>query len=209
MEASCNGAAVETDGLETGDVAEDGEDESDKGDVVALFEEMQGLGKEHVTHDIECGACEEKRYIVSTRKGQECFLSLTVEQFDHIRGNIVGSMLIKPRSESITPSLESRLIALQTRITKSRSHSFSHPKTIRIIIPKRTMNLIQRRIVKDQVLRKCRNAIGFAFINRLPRLRVSRDSNQIRCEAYHRAIFLVEFDDGYRFVACPHGFQVW
>lgn len=67
MESSCNGAAVETDRLETGDVAEDGEDESDKGDVVALFEEMQGLGKEHITHDIECGACEEekKRYIVS------------------------------------------------------------------------------------------------------------------------------------------------
>lgn len=40
MESSCNGAAVETDCLETGDVAEDGEDESDKGDVVALFEEM-------------------------------------------------------------------------------------------------------------------------------------------------------------------------
>lgn len=72
MEASCYWAAVETDGLETGDVAEDGEDESDKGDVVALFEEVQGFGKEHVTHDIECGACEEKRYIVSTRKGQEC-----------------------------------------------------------------------------------------------------------------------------------------
>lgn len=150
-----------------------------------------------------------KRYIVSTRKGQEGLLSLTVEELDHIRGNIVGCMLIKPRSKSITPSLESRLIALQTRITKSRSHSFSHSKTIRIIIPKRTMNLIQRRIVKDQIFRKCRNAIGFAFINRLPRLRVSRDSNQIRCEAYHRAIFLVEFDDGYRFVACPHGFQVW
>lgn len=60
MESSCNGAAVETDGLETGDVAEDGEDESDKGDVVALFEEMQGFGEEHVTHDIECGACEEE-----------------------------------------------------------------------------------------------------------------------------------------------------
>lgn len=61
MESSCNGAAVETDRLETGDVAEDGEDESDKGDVVALFEEMQGLGKEHITHDIECGACEEEK----------------------------------------------------------------------------------------------------------------------------------------------------
>lgn len=208
METSCNGAAVETDGLETGDVAEDGEDESDKGDVVALFEEMQGLGKEHVTHDIEGGACEEKRYSEYTKRSR-MFLSLTVEELDHIRRNIVSSMLIQPRSESITPSLESRLIALQTRITKSRSHSFSHSKTIRIIIPKRTMNLIQRRIVKDQVFRKSRNAIGLAFINRLPRLRVSRDSNQIRCEAYHRAIFLVEFDDGYRFVACPHGFQVW
>lgn len=66
MESSCNGAAVETDRLETGDVAEDGEDESDKGDVVALFEEMQGLGKEHITHDIECGACEEgKKDILS------------------------------------------------------------------------------------------------------------------------------------------------
>lgn len=63
MESSCNGAAVETDRLETGDVAEDGEDESDKGDVVALFEEMQGLGKEHITHDIECGACEEEKKI--------------------------------------------------------------------------------------------------------------------------------------------------
>lgn len=208
MESSCNGAAVETDGLETGDVAEDGEDESDKGDVVALFEEMQGLGKEHVTHDIECGACEEKRYGEYTKRPKR-FLSLTVEELDHIRGNIVSSMLIQPSSESITPSLESRLIALQTRITKSRSHSLSHSQTIRIIIPKRTMNLIQRRIIKDQVFGKCRNAIGFAFINRLPRLRVSRDSNQIRCEAYHRAIFLVEFDDGYRFVACPHGFQVW
>lgn len=149
-----------------------------------------------------------KRYSEYTKRPRR-FLSLTVEELDHIRGNIVSSMLIKPRSESITPSLESRLIALQTRITKSRSHSFSHSKTIRIIIPKRTMNLIQRRIVKDQIFRKCRNAIGFALINRLPRLRVSRDSDQIRCEAYHRAIFFVEFDDGYRFVACPHGFQVW
>lgn len=185
MESSCNGAAVETDRLETGDVAEDGEDESDKGDVVALFEEMQGFGEEHVTHDIEGGACEEeKRYSEYTKRPRR-LLSLTVEELDHIRGNIVSSMLIKPRSESITPSLESRLIALQTRITKSRSHSLSHSKTIRIIIPKRTMNLIQRRIIKDQILRKCRNTIGFAFINRLPRLRVSRDSDQIRCEAYH------------------------
>lgn len=155
-----------------------------------------------------------KRYncqytITTVKRPRMLFLSLTVEELDHIRGNIVGCMLIKPCSESITPSLESRLIALQTGIAKSRSHSFSHSKTIRIIIPKRTMNLIQRRIVKDQVFRKCRNAIRFAFINRLPRLRVSRDCNQIRCEAYHRAIFLVEFDDGYRFVACPHGFQVW
>lgn len=63
MESSCNGAAVETDRLETGDVAENGEDESDKGDVVALFEEMQGLGKKHITHDIECGACEEEKKI--------------------------------------------------------------------------------------------------------------------------------------------------
>lgn len=68
METSCNGAAVETDRLETGDVAEDGEDESDKGDVVAFFEEMQGLGEEHVTHDIECGACEEKRYSEYTKR---------------------------------------------------------------------------------------------------------------------------------------------
>jgi hypothetical protein len=49
-------AVVVSERFEAGDVAEDGEDEADVGDVVAFFEEVERFGEEHVAHDVECGA---------------------------------------------------------------------------------------------------------------------------------------------------------